>query len=46
MLLLSVPFLAHGQQDPQFTFNNDFNSWSNPSFMVNDYKLNVTAQHR
>lgn len=44
--LLLLPFICFAQQDPQFTFNNDFNSWSNPSFMVNDYKLNVTAQHR
>lgn len=41
-----LPTICLAQQDPQFTFNNDFNSWSNPSFMVNDYKLNVTAQHR
>lgn len=45
-LLLLSPLFALGQQDPQFTFNNDYNSYSNPSFMVNDYKLNVTAQHR
>jgi len=44
--LLFIPMVGYSQQDPQFTFNNDFNSYSIPSFMVNDYKLNVTAQHR
>lgn len=46
LLFLFIPFAGFAQQDPQFTFNNDYNSWSNPSLMVNDYKLNVTAQHR
>lgn len=46
LLLLLVPIASFAQQDPQFTFNNDFNSYSIPSFMVNEYKLNVTAQHR
>ncbi|MCF8460344.1 MAG: PorP/SprF family type IX secretion system membrane protein [Flavobacteriales bacterium] len=46
ILLTLIPLFVQGQQDPQFTFNNDYNSYSNPSFMVNDYKLNVTAQHR
>jgi type IX secretion system PorP/SprF family membrane protein len=41
-----VPFLSFSQQDPQFSFTNEFNSYVNPSFVINDYKLNVTAQHR
>ena len=41
-----LPFLASAQQDPQFTFNNEFNSFVAPSFVVNDHKLNVIAQHR
>lgn len=46
ILFLLFPVLGFSQQNPQFTLNNDFNSYSIPSFMVNDYKLNVTAQHR
>jgi type IX secretion system PorP/SprF family membrane protein len=46
IVLLLVPNLCLSQQDPQFTFNNDFNSYSIPSFMVNEYKLNATVQHR
>jgi type IX secretion system PorP/SprF family membrane protein len=44
--LLLYPTLVFAQQDPQLSFNNEFNSYTNPSFMVNDYKLNVIAQHR
>ena len=46
MLFLLIPALSFAQQDPQFTFNNEFNSFVNPSFMVNDHKLNVTARYR
>ena len=46
IFLLCLPFLALAQQDPQFSFTNEFNSYVNPSFMVNEYKLNVIAQHR
>lgn len=46
LLLLLAPLAGLAQQDPQFTINNDYNSFVNPAFMVNDYKLNVTAQHR
>lgn len=46
LIFTLLPFLAFAQQDPQFSFTNEFNSYVNPSFMVNDYKLNVTAQHR
>ena len=45
-LLLLIPVFATAQQDPQFTFNNELNSYVNPSFVINDYKLNVIAQHR
>lgn len=41
-----LPLVGYSQQDPQFSFNNDFNSYSIPSFVINDYKLNVVAQHR
>ena len=44
--LLLCPALVFAQQDPQFSFHNEFNSYTNPSFMVNDYKLNVIAQYR
>lgn len=44
--LILFPFASLAQQAPQFTFNNDFNSYVNPSFMVNDYALNVNAWHR
>lgn len=44
--LLLFPFVTLAQQAPQFTFNNDFNSYVNPSYMVNDYALNVNAWHR
>lgn len=46
ILFFLLPFCALAQQDPQFSLNNDFNSYVNPSFVVNDYKLNVTAWHR
>lgn len=46
LLLLFFPLTVLAQQDPQFTLNNEYNSWANPSFMVNDYKLNVIVQHR
>lgn len=46
LLLLFIPLLGFAQQDPQFTFNNDFNSYSIPSFMINEYKLTATVQHR
>lgn len=46
ILFLLLPFVGFAQQDPQFTFNNDYNSYVNPSFVVNDYKLNVSAWHR
>ena len=41
-----LPVGVFAQQDPQFSFNNDYNSFVNPAFVVNDYKLNVTAWHR
>ena len=46
VLFLLLPFLVLAQQDPQFSFTNEYNSYVNPSFIINDYKLNVTAQHR
>lgn len=46
LLFVLLPFLAYSQQDPHFSFINEFNSYVNPSFMINDHKLNVTAQHR
>lgn len=46
ILILSAPLAAFGQQDPLFSLNNEFNSFTNPSFMVNEYRLNVIAQHR
>jgi type IX secretion system PorP/SprF family membrane protein len=45
-LLALVPLTGFGQQDPQYSFNNEFNSYANPSFVINDYQLNVVAQHR
>lgn len=46
LLLALLPLVTFAQQDPQFSFNNEFNSYVNPSFVINDYKLNVVAQHR
>lgn len=46
IILAFVPVLLFAQQDPQFTFNNDYNAYVSPSLMVNDHKLNVVAQHR
>ena len=46
LLIAFFPTWLFAQQDPQFTFNNDFNSWVSPSLMVNEYRLNITAQHR
>lgn len=46
MLCIWLPLVASAQQDPQFSFINEYNSYVNPSFMVNDYTLNITAQHR
>ncbi|MBL4586986.1 MAG: PorP/SprF family type IX secretion system membrane protein [Flavobacteriales bacterium] len=46
IFLLLLPIIGYAQQDPQFTLNNDLNSFTNPSFMVNDYKLNATVQNR
>jgi type IX secretion system PorP/SprF family membrane protein len=46
LFIALMPLVVLGQQDPQFSFNNEFNSYVNPSFVINDYKLNITAQHR
>lgn len=34
------------QQDPQFSQYQDYSAFINPSFIVNDYKLNADVQHR
>ena len=34
------------QQDPQFSQYQDYSSFVNPSFVINDYQVNVDAQHR
>lgn len=46
LLLLLAPLAGLAQQDPQFTINNDYNSFVNPAFVINDHKLNVSGWHR
>jgi len=43
---LMSSLISFAQQDPNLSLNNEFNSYTNPSFMVNDYKLNVAAYYR
>jgi type IX secretion system PorP/SprF family membrane protein len=44
--LLSVSTTCFAQQDPQFSQFQDYSPLINPSFMVNDYRLNADVQHR
>ncbi len=37
---------AFAQQDPQFSQYQDYSSYINPSFIINDYQVNVDVQHR
>lgn len=48
--VLTLLFLAsldmRAQQDPQFSQYQDYSAFVNPSFVINDYQVNVDAQHR
>lgn len=45
-LVLALPLLSYAQQDAQSSLLYEVNPHTNPSFIVNDYKLNVGADHR
>lgn len=46
ILIALLPMAVLAQQDPAFSFVNEYNSFVNPSFVVNDYKLNADVRHR
>ena len=45
-LLMYSSILAFGQQDPQFTLDQDRNTFTNPALMVDDYDLKLQAVFR
>jgi len=46
VLLMLHSITTFAQQDPQFSQYQDYSAYYNPSFIINDYLLNVDAQHR